>query len=126
LIVKAGNESSQKNYARAVELFKESFQRAGANADIQARAMYGLQQAQFDADSLVGAAATANQLLALQPINEVWIIPHAWFKLGQTYAKQGRIADARAAFSRVDDYDDYDFQERLEGQVKDELKKMGG
>jgi hypothetical protein len=92
--------------------------------DIQVRALYGLQQSQFEADSLAGAAATAHQLLALQPANEVWIIPHAWFKLGQTYAKEGRIADARAAFSRVDDYDDYDFQERLEGQVKEERKKL--
>jgi tetratricopeptide (TPR) repeat protein len=124
LIVKAGNESSQKNHAHAVELFKEGFQKAGANADIQARALYGLQQAQFDADSLAEAIATANQLLALKPVNEVWITPHAWFKLGQTYAKQSRIADARAAFSRVDDYDDYDFQERLEGQVKEEMKKI--
>ncbi|HCV42477.1 MAG TPA: hypothetical protein DGH68_03265, partial [Bacteroidetes bacterium] len=75
LIVKAGNELSQKNQARAVELFKESYQKAGANADIQARALYGLQQAQFDADSLAGAIATGNQVLTLQPVNEVWIIP---------------------------------------------------
>lgn len=124
LMVKAGNESSQKNYARAVELFRDGFQKAGVNVDIQARALYGLQQAQFDADSLAEAIATANQLLTLEPVNEVWITPHAWFKLGQTYAKQGRIADARAAFDRVDDYDDYDFQDRLEEQVKEELKKL--
>jgi tetratricopeptide (TPR) repeat protein len=124
LIVKAGNESSQKNYARAAELFREGFRKSSVNADIQARALYGLQQAQFDADSLAEAAATAKLVLALEPVNEVWITPHAWFKLGQTYAKQGRIDDARAAFSRVDDYDDYDFQERLEGQVKEELKKL--
>jgi tetratricopeptide (TPR) repeat protein len=124
LIVKADNESSQKNHACAVELFKEAFQKARPDVDIQARALYGLQQAQFVADSLAGAITTANQLLAMKPANETWIIPHAWFKLGQTYAKQGRIADARAAFSRVDDYDDYDFQERLEGQVKEEMKKI--
>jgi len=124
LIVKGGNESSQKKYARAIELFEEGLQKAGGKVDIQVRALYGLQQAQFDADSLAGAIATADQLLALKPVSEAWIIPHAWFKLGQTYVKQGRIADARAAFSRVDDYDDYDFQERLEGQVKEEMRKL--
>lgn len=124
LIVKGSNESSQKKHVRAIELFRKGFQKAGADTDIQARALYGLQQAQFDADSLAEAIATANQLLALEPVNEVWITPHAWFKLGQTYARQGRIADARAAFSRVDEYDDYDFQERLEAQVNEEVKKI--
>jgi tetratricopeptide (TPR) repeat protein len=124
LIIKGGNESSQKRYSRAIELFTEGFEKAGKNVDIQVRALYGLQQAQFEADSLAGAVATANRLLALNPVNEAWITPHAWFKLGQTYAKQSRIADARAAFSRVDDYDDYDFQERLEGQVEEERKKL--
>jgi len=124
LIVKGGNESSQKKHALAIELFKEGFEKAGENVDIQVRALYGLQQAQFDADSLAGAIATANRLLALNPVNESWITPHAWFKLGQTYAKLWKTSDARFAFDHVGEYDDYDFQERLEAQVKEELAKM--
>lgn len=125
LVVKAGNESSQKKYAHAIELFQKAFQDADGNPDIQARALYGVQQAQFDADSLAGSVATAHLLLALKPLNETWIIPHAWFKLGQAYAKLGKADDARAALSRVEEYDDYDFQERLEAQVKEELKMKG-
>jgi tetratricopeptide (TPR) repeat protein len=124
LIVKGDNESSQKQYARAVGLFREGFQKAGGNVDIEARALYGLLQAQSDADSLAGVVATANQLLALKPVNETWIIPHTWFRLGRTYVQQGNIEAARTAFSRVDDYDDYDFQERLERQVSEEVKKL--
>ena len=126
LIVEGGNESSQKKYARAIELFNDGLQRAGGNADIQARALYGIQQAQFDADSISNVVATSNRLVALKPRNETWIIPHAWFKLGQTYARLGRIAEARTAFGRVGEYDDYDFQDRLETQVKDEMKKLDG
>jgi tetratricopeptide (TPR) repeat protein len=124
LVVKGSNESTQKKYAGAIELFKEGFQKARGNVDIQVRALYGLQQAQFDSDSLADVVVTANQLLALKPVNEVWIIPHAWFKLGQTYTRQGKIEAARMAFDRVGDYDDYDFQERLETQVKEETKKI--
>jgi tetratricopeptide (TPR) repeat protein len=123
-IVKAGNESSQKKYDRAIELYKEGLQKAGSNVDIQARALYGIQQAQFESDSLARAVEIANQLLALRPVNEAWIIPHAWFKLGQSYARLGKNADARVAFGRVAEYDDYEFQERLEAQVKEEITKM--
>jgi tetratricopeptide (TPR) repeat protein len=124
LIVKAGNELLQKKYSRAIELYNEGFRKAGGNADIELRALYGIQQAQFDGGMFSDAVETSSRVLALQPVNETWIIPHAWFKLGQIYARQGKMADARTAFGRVGDYDDYDFQERLERQVEEEMKKL--
>ncbi len=124
LVIKGGNEASQKKYDRAIQLYNEGLQKAADNADIQVRALYGIQQAQFDADSLSSAVVTANQLLEKRPVNEAWIIPHAWFKLGQTYAKLGKTVDAWRAFEKVGDYDDYDFQERLETQVEEEMKKL--
>ena len=124
LIVKAGNESSQQNYAQALELYREALTAARGNVDLQARSLYGTQQIQFDTDSLDASIRTSQQLLALRPVNETWIIPHAWFKLGQTLEKQEKLAEARAAFNEVRRFDNYDFQERLEGQVSEAVKKL--
>jgi hypothetical protein len=38
--------------------------------------------------------------------------------------KRGRSDEARAAFEKIDDYDDYEFQERLESQRKEEEAKL--
>jgi hypothetical protein len=57
-------------------------------------------------------------------VNETWIIPHAWFKLGQALEKQEKLAEARAAFNEVRRFDNYDFQERLEKQVTDAITKL--
>ena len=124
LLIKADNESSQKKYARSIEVYKEAHDKANGNVDLQARALYGVQEAQFDAEMLVDAVETSNGLLALKPVNETWIIPHSWYRLGQIYAKLGRTADARAAFDTVGEYDDYDFQERLQARVMQEIKKL--
>ena len=110
--------------ARAIEVYREGFKKAGGNVDAQVRALYGIQQAQLEAGLLADAVETGNRLVVLEPINETWIIPHAWFRLGQTNAKLGKAADARAAFERVGEYDEYEFQERLEGQVREEMRKL--
>jgi tetratricopeptide (TPR) repeat protein len=124
LLVKGDNESSQKKYSRSIELYKEAYEKANGNVDIQVRALYSIQDAQFDAEMLGDALETSNRLLALKPVNETWVIPHAWYRLGQIYAKLGRTSDARTAFDRVGEYDDYDFQERLLARVTEEVKKL--
>ncbi len=124
LVIKAGNESVQNHPERAIELYTEGFRKASGNADLEARALYGVLQVEFDRDSLTEALETAQKLVELKPVNETWVPPHTWFKLGQTYAKMGKISDARAALKRVGDYDDYDFQDRLETQAKAEMEKL--
>ncbi len=131
LLVKGGNEASQHKFDRAIAMYNAGLLKSGNNPDFQVRALYGIQQSQFDEDSLNDAIGTSHRLLAmnssepaLKPVNETWIIPHAWFKLGQTYSKLGKNTEARSAFEKVDDYDDYEFQERLERQVEEEMKRL--
>jgi len=126
LIVKAGNESSQKKFARAMEMYDDALGKINGDMDLQARALYGILQAQFDAEMFTEAVATSRRTVVLRPVNEAWIIPHTWFKLGQIYVQQGKLADARSAFERVGEYDDYNFQERLETQAQQEMKKLEG
>jgi tetratricopeptide (TPR) repeat protein len=122
--IKAGNEQAQKDYASAIEAFEHAAQIAGNDSDVLARALYGKQQAQFSADKYADAVETSQKLLTLKPQKETWLIPHGWFKLGQTYARLARPADARKAFEKVRDFDNYESQERLEGQTDDELRKL--
>jgi tetratricopeptide (TPR) repeat protein len=124
LIVKGGNEASQKHFDSAIALQREAFAKAGSNADFQVRSLYGVLQAQFDAELFADAEATARELLTIQPLAEKWILPHTWLRLGQICMKRGRSDEARAAFEKIDDYDDYEFQERLESQRKEEEAKL--
>jgi tetratricopeptide (TPR) repeat protein len=124
LLIKAGNESTRKNYARSIEMYGDAFKKAGSNTDIQARALYSSQQVMYDAELFTEALETSKTLVAIKPVAETWITPHAWFKLGQVYGKLKRIADARLAFAKVIEYDDYEYQSSLEDRVKDELKKL--
>lgn len=124
LITKGENEFSQKHYTAAMAFHRQALQRTVNNVDVRVRALYGLQQALYEADDLQAAVETSTTLLALNPPTETWIIPHAWYKLGQIYVKMGKSSDARRAFNQVDQYDDYDFQERLEGRTRQELEKL--
>ena len=124
LIVKAGNEFAQKKYARCIATYDEALTKTSGNVDSQLKALYGIQQAECDSGMFAKAEETSRRLLALTPVTETWIIPYAWFKLGQVYEKQERYTDARAAFQKAGEYDDYDFQERLEPLVKAEMQKL--
>jgi tetratricopeptide (TPR) repeat protein len=128
LIIKGGNEFSRKRNMCSIELYEEGLEKAGNDVDFQLRALYGIQQAQFESGMLLEAVETAHKLFAAvsaeKPLNEMWIVPHAWFKLGQTYARMGKMDDARAAFESVGEFDNYDFQDHLEAQVKDAMQSL--
>ena len=124
LVVKGGNEFTQKKYAQSIDTYNEALAKCSGNPDTRLKALYGIQQSQFEAGMFAKAEETSRRLLALKPVNETWIIPHAWFKLGETYEKQEKLADALAAFKKVGEYDDYDFQERLEPHVREEVQKL--
>lgn len=125
LIIQGENDLAQKKYTSAIRFQTEALQRGGTDADLQARALYGILQAQYEADSLDAALTTSDRLLALMPVNEAWIIPHAWYTLGRVYVKMGRTGDARHAFRQVAEYDDYDFQERLQARTEEQLARLG-
>ena len=124
LVIRAGNELTRKMYAESIASCARALAISGGNVDTRLKALYGLQQAQFEAGQFSPAEETARTLLVLAPVQETWIVPHAWFKLGQTYLQEGRLPEARAAFEKVKTYDDYDFQDRLEPRVKEELEKL--
>ena len=123
-LIMAGNESVQKHFDRSAEMYREALREAASDVDLQLQALYGLQQVQFDSGRLDDAVGTSRKILSLTPTVETWIIPHAWFRLGLIYEKQGKLADARDALESVSRYDGYEFQSRLEQEVKEQLGKL--
>jgi len=123
-LLRASNEMNRKNYDLAAQLYNDALERANGDVDLQARALYGIQQLYFEREQFTEAVSTSNQLLGLKPEKERWLIPHGYFRLGQIYTKLGRPADALRAFEAVERFDDYDFQAGLEGRVEEEMKKL--
>lgn len=124
LVLKGANLLSRKLYDSSSAVYRAAFESSNGNADIQSRALYGIQQAQFESDKFGEAEKTSHQLLALKPVTEGWITPHAWLKLAQILEKLGKVPEARAAVEKVRDYDDYEFQVRLKEQVDEETRKL--
>lgn len=124
LLIKAGNEHARKQYSEAIQTYQAALRESAGDVDAQARALYGILQSQVDAGMYADAIVTGQQVVLLNPPDEEWVIPHAWFKMGQAYVKQEMFAEARSSFKKVARYDDYDFQDRLERQTTDELHKL--
>ncbi len=124
LLIKASNESSRGKPDEARHLYDEALKKCAGDDDLQARALYGIQQLLFDNKEYNEVIGTSGRLLALRPPNERWIIPHAYFRLGQAYARLGNVEEAKKAFRMIATFDDYDFQSRLEDNVDEELKQF--
>jgi tetratricopeptide (TPR) repeat protein len=125
-LIRAGNNMNGKKFSAAGVDYSRAAALASDNIDLLGQSLLGLLQAQFELGRYDEAEATAAELLRLQPPKETWVLPQGYFKLGQLYVKVGRFADARRAFEKVADFDDYDFQSQLEGRVAEELKKLEG
>jgi tetratricopeptide (TPR) repeat protein len=126
LAVKAGNAHALKKYQDAAAMYNQIAMSSAADVDQRAGALYGLLQIYYDQGKYEEALQAGRELLAIRPEQEKWIIPHGRFKVGQVYARLGRTTEARREFEAVDDYDDYDFQNRLESRVEEELNKLKG
>ena len=122
-LVKAGNASNAKDYAGALQLFDEAAKLSAGDPEALSQALLGIMQMQYELKRYDEVVRTASRLFALQPQRELWTLPHGYYKLGQALAGLERKEEARRAFEMVDEYDDYDFQERLEQRVEEELAK---
>jgi len=124
LMLKGANAFSMKRYDEALKFYTDVEHNTAADVDRHAQALYGMQQIYYEQGKDTEIIGLSPRLLALRPMRERWLIPHAYFKLGQAYARQGRKAEARAAFEAIKSFDEYDFQESLENRVDEELKKL--
>ncbi|MBI4429808.1 MAG: DUF3808 domain-containing protein [Ignavibacteriales bacterium] len=125
-LTKASNHETLKKHAEALTLLEHVLADHRTDTDQRAAALYAILQIRYDKNEFSEVIYTAQQLSMLRPPNELWLVPHGLLRMGQAYAKLGKPTEARRAFEAIDDYDDYDFQGRLESRVEDELKKLKG
>ncbi len=125
-LIRAGNTMNGKAYDAAAREYSRAASLSGEDADLLGRSLLGLMQAQYELGRYEEAESTSAELFRLEPQKETWVLPQGYFKLGQLCAKVGRYADARRAFEKVREFDDYDFQSQLEGRVTEELKNLEG
>jgi len=125
-LIRAGNAAGAKNYLASLQLAEEGARLAAGEPEVLSRALLAVMQALYELKRYDDAVQIAPRIFALSPRRELWILPHAYFKLGQSLVKLNRMGEARKAFDMVDEFDDYDFQERLERNVEEELDKLGG
>jgi len=124
LLLKGGNSFDRKEFEIAQNLYAAALDKAGGDPDLQARILYALQLLQFEQERDGDVLETAGRIFALRPRAEFWIIPHALFKQGQAFARTGRQAEARKAFERAAEYEEFDFELSLKNRIEDELEKL--
>ncbi len=60
----------------------------------------------------------------LNPSEEKWLIPEAYFQIGRCYMRLGDRKKAEEYFDKANDVDyDYDFKDSMDGKIKNELSK---
>jgi tetratricopeptide (TPR) repeat protein len=86
--------------------------------------LYALQQIAYDQNQFDEVLDRSAQIFAVNPRNDLWIVPHALLRQGQALVKLGRTDAAASAFDRALEYDDYDFQNSLEARVEEEKANL--
>lgn len=123
-IIRAGNLLAAHKVGEAVTAYTRIMASGLDNPDDRAEALYGLMRALYANNDDDGVIQAARQLADLKPKRELWCLPHAYWKLGQAYARKGMVTLARAALEEVDEYDDYDFRISLEDKVERLLERL--
>lgn len=124
LLVKANNASSRKDVDSSITYYAAALAASGSDGDVKARALYGLQQINFDRGDFEGAIADGQQAVAIATPRETWVAPQAYLKLAQSFAKLGRKKEALDALRKIEEFDDYDFQKSVEERAEEERENI--
>ncbi len=94
------------------------------NDDIKCQINQGLGQVYSKQKDYNKAIEQFKLNTSLNPQNEKWLVPEAYFQIGRCYLKLGNKPEAQKHFDKAADIDyDYDFKESMEGKIKNELTK---
>ncbi|MBL8017959.1 MAG: DUF3808 domain-containing protein, partial [Ignavibacteria bacterium] len=94
------------------------------NDDIKAQINQGLGQLYSKQKDYNKAIEQFKMNLQLNPQNEKWLVPEAYFQIGRAYLKLGNRSEAQKNFDKALDIDyDYDFKDAMDGKIKNELSK---
>lgn len=123
-VVRGDNALSRNEYSTALEFYNQALALPPDRSDARLKALYGIMQANFEMKQYEAVVAESNRVLQLQPQSERWVVPHALFKSGQALVRLQRPHEARKLLQQVRTYKNYDFQDRLQSRVEEELNKL--
>lgn len=124
LLIRAENEATLDHHEQALALYREVLQKHKPDVDQQALAIYGIVQAAYELKRYNEVVEMAQWLVSLRPPTEKWLIPHGHYRLGQAYARLGKLTEARREFEAVKNFSRYEYQSRLESRVEEELRRL--
>lgn len=100
-------------------------QSGGFNDDIKAQLNHGLGQVYSKQKDYNKAIEQFKLNLTLNPQNEKWLVPEAYFQIGRCYVRLGNKKEAENYFEKAQDIDyDYDFKDSMDGKIKNEMTKF--
>lgn len=109
---------SQKDYNTLVSTGQTS------GDDIKAQINQGLGSLYFKQKDYNKAIEQFKQNFNLNPANEKWLVPEAYYQVGRCYLRLGNKSEAQKYFDMALDVDyDYDFKDSMDGKIKNELSK---
>lgn len=97
---------------------------ASSNDDIKAQINQGSAQVYIKKKDYNKAIELFTKNVSLNPSEEKWLVPEAYFQIGRCYLRLGDRKKAEEFFDKANDVDyDYDFKDSMDGKIKNELSK---
>lgn len=94
------------------------------NDDINAQINQGLGSVYYKQKDYNKAIEQFKLNFNINPQNEKWLVPEAYFQVGRCYLKLGNKSEAQKFFDKALEFDyDYDFKDSMDGKIKNELSK---
>ncbi len=123
-VVAAENLMDRKLYGAADSLLGLALRTGENDEDMKGQALIDRAQIQLDRNDNAAVIASCASIRNLTIRHETWIPPRALYLQGMAYANLGRKDDALLSFREARGYDDYESQDHLERQIKEEEKKL--
>jgi tetratricopeptide (TPR) repeat protein len=127
LLIVADNNRAVGNIDEAMENYKRLQSGLGQtyNDDIKVQINQGLAQLYFRQKDYNKAIEQFKMNLNLNPVEEKWLVPEAYFQIGRCLLRLGNKTEAQEYFDKALDIDyDYDFKDSMDNKVKNELSKF--
>lgn len=124
LLLHAQNRLRTGDYTAAKNTFLELLSLPGLPADISAEARYGLGETLIELGAYEEAITNFTATLRTKVVTELWLYPWSYFQRGTCYNKLGRRQEALEEFTKVGDFEDYDFENWLSFRTSRELDRL--
>lgn len=126
LLIVADNNRATGKISEAMKdyntLVSENAQ--GASDDVKAQINHGLGSLYSKQKDYQKAIEQFKLNFNLNPANEKWLVPEAYFQVGRCYNRMGNKSEAQKYFDMALDIDyDYDFKDSMDGKIKNEQSR---